>query len=302
MSIGTTTGKTARGSAARRLLDDGRRGGAMRWVMTVMLFLTVLACALGVATANVAGTLDAQLGGRLVVQVMGGSEAARDASAERLASALAAMPEVRAAVPVPRAELAELVRPWLGDAGLEADLPMPAMIDVDLREASDAALNAVTARTHAIAIDARVDRSAGWLAPVRGFVVTLSGLAGALVLLMASATAGIVLLTARAGLDTHRDTIDVLHMLGSTDFQVARLFQRRIALDTLIGGLIGTVAAAGMIAVIGWRAQGLDSGLVGGATIGVGGWILLALLPFAFAALAMAAARVAVLRTLGRRL
>ena len=45
-----------------------------------------------------------------------------------------------------------------------------------------------------------------------------------------------MLLAARSGLDTHRDTIDVLHMLGSTDVQIARLFQRRIAFDTLFGG------------------------------------------------------------------
>ena len=49
---------------------------------------------------------------------------------------------------------------------------------------------------------------------------------------MAAATTAVVLLAARAGLETHRDTIAILHMLGSTDVQVARLFQRRIALDT----------------------------------------------------------------------
>ena len=69
--------------------------------------------------------------------------------------------------------------------------------------------------------------------------------------LMALATSAVVLLTARSGLDTHRDTIDVLHMLGSTDVQVSRLFQRRIALDTLIGGSVGTVAAMIALLVIG---------------------------------------------------
>ena len=52
----------------------------------------------------------------------------------------------------------------------------------------------------------------------------------------AVATGAVVLLAARAGLETHRETISVMHMLGSTDVQVARLFQRRIALDAAIGG------------------------------------------------------------------
>ncbi|MFX5587301.1 hypothetical protein ABTE16_21390, partial [Acinetobacter baumannii] len=75
-----------------------------------------------------------------------------------------------------------------------------------------------------------------WMAPISNFMRIVIALAAGLVLLMATATATVVVLAARAGLDTHRDTIEILHMLGSTDMQIARLFQRRIALDTLIGG------------------------------------------------------------------
>ena len=81
---------------------------------------------------------------------------------------------------------------------------------------------------------------------------------------MATATATVVFLAARSGLDTHRDTIGALHLLGSTDGQVARLFQRRIALDTLWGGLAGTVLALATVAVLGRQAAALGSDLVDG--------------------------------------
>ncbi len=286
--------------AARRLLDDGRRARAMSWVMAVMLFLTVLAGALGLATRHVASGIDRQLGGRLVVQIVSASDA--EGQAARVANALRDLPGVRSVAAVPRAQLVELLKPWLGDAGLDADLPIPAMIDVELVDATDAAVAAVAARAQAIAPDARVDRSAGWLSGVRDFVVSLVWLAGGVVLLMASATAGIVLLTARAGLDTHRDTIDMLHMLGSTDSQVARLFQRRIALDTLTGGIGGTIAALVVVALIGWQVAALESGLASGIVLTIVDWIALGALPVVFAALATIAARVAVLGTLKRRL
>ena len=61
---------------------------------------------------------------------------------------------------------------------------------------------------------------------------------------MAAATAAVVVLAARAGLEAHRATIEVMHMLGSTDVQVARLFQRRIARDAAIGGAGRRRAAA----------------------------------------------------------
>ncbi len=89
-------------------------------------------------------------------------------------------------------------------------------------------------------------------------------------------------------------------MLGSTDVQVARLFQRRIALDTLLGGLIGTAFAAGTVVFLGWRAGTLGSDLASGVSLGQSDWLLLAALPFAFALLATLAARRAVLAALRR--
>jgi len=263
-------------------------------VMAVMLFLTVLAAALGLATARAAEGLDRQLAGRLTVQLLGVS----DAGVTGIADALRGARGVRDVAVVPRAELAELVRPWLGDAGLDADLPMPAMIDVTLADASDATASVAAARVGELAPGAKIDRSARWVAPIRSFVASLAWLAGGIVLLMAGATAAVVLLAARAGLDTHRDTIDVLHMLGSTDVQLSRLFQRRIALDTLVGGTVGTIAAMIAVLVIARQIAAIDSVLVSGATLAGGDWAVLALLPLLFAGLATVAARVAVLRTL----
>lgn len=284
--------------AGRRLLDDGRQTRAMRWVMAVMLFLTVLAGALGLGTWSAVDGLDRQLSGRMTVQLLG----ADDASVRRVVDAVRQLPGVRSAAPVSRREMAELLEPWLGDAGLGADLPIPVVIDVDLASDAAAAGDGVEARVRALSPDARVDRAARWLGPVRAFIVSLAWLAVGLVVLMATATASIALLTARSGLDTHRDTIDVLHMLGSTDVQISRLFQRRIALDTLIGGALGAVAAAGAIVLIGAQVRALDSVMVSGVALGATDWLLLAALPFLFTLLAMLFARVAILGALRRTL
>ena len=91
-------------------------------------------------------------------------------------------------------------------------------------------------------------------------------------------------------------------MLGSTDVQVARLFQRRIALDTLIGGVLGTVVAGGVVMLMGWQLTTLGSDLLGGLALGTRDWVLLGALPLVFALLATLAARQAVLGALGRYL
>src|SRR3712207_6559436 len=115
---------------------------------------------------------------------------------------------------------------------------------------------------------------------------------------MVGATAGTVVLAARAALDTHRSTIEVLHLMGATDVQVARLFQRRIALDALFGGMVGLAAAALVLVVIGNRVGALGSELLGSAGLPLVNWLLLAVLPLGGVLLAMLVARRTILSAL----
>lgn len=289
-------------AADRRLLDESRGTRAMTWIMAIMLFLTVLAAALGLGTLGAAALLDRQLAGRLTVQIVEPVESKRLDQTQRALAVLRTVPAVTRATEVDRGKLTTLLRPWLGADGADPDLPIPAMIDVDLGTASDAAVARVRAGVLSVAPSARIDRHESWMSPVRSFMGLVTVLAAGLVLLMATATAAVVVLAARAGLETHRDTIEVLHMLGSTDVQVARLFQRRIALDTLIGGVLGTILAVGVVLLVGWQLTTLGSDLLGGLSLGTRDWVVLAALPFGFALLATLAARQAVLGALRRYL
>jgi cell division transport system permease protein len=289
-------------AADRRLLDEGRQTRSMSWIMAIMLFLTVLAAAMGLGTLAAAAVLDRQVTGRLTVQIVEADDTLRARATLAALEALHHAPQVARATEVSRAELATLLRPWLGEDGADPDLPIPAMIDVDLRSGSAGSVDAVARAVKAVAQTARIDRHESWMSPVSNFMRVVIWLAAGLVLLMATATATVVVLAARAGLDTHRETIEVLHMLGSTDVQVARLFQRRIALDTLLGGVLGTGLALLVAAFIGMQMASLGSDLLGGIVLSARDWILLAGLPILFALLAAVAARFAVLRALGRYL
>ena len=292
----------SKATSARRVLDEAGGVRAMTGVMAVMLFLTVLAAAAGLATRNAVGLIDRQVAGRLTVQVVDGEPARRDAAAARVLRAVRGLPEVAHATAVDGAELAQLLRPWLGVEGADPALPVPALIDVDLADAGDAATARVAAAARAASPAAVVDRHERWMSPVSGFLRSLTWLAAALVLLMAAAAAAVAVLAARSGLETHRATIEVMHMLGSTDRQVARLFQRRVALDAALGGGIGGLAALVVAWAIGGQVRTLGSELLGGAELGTGDWVTLVVLPLLFVALATSAARAAVTRQMRRML
>src|SRR5205085_8399255 len=119
---------------------------------------------------------------------------------------------------------------------------------------------------------------------------------------MIGPTAAPAMLAARAALDTHRGTIEVLHLMGATDVQVARLFQRRIALDALFGGLVGLAGGVLVLVIIGNRVGALGSELIGSAGLPLTSWLVLALLPIGGVLLAVLVARQTILRALGRLL
>ncbi|HEX2764560.1 MAG TPA: FtsX-like permease family protein [Allosphingosinicella sp.] len=288
------------GAADRRLLPEGRLAGPMPWVIAIMMFLTVLAAAAGLGLGGAAASLGADIGDRVTIQVLEPNPDRREAEAARALETLGRTPEVVSARRLGQEEMARLLEPWLGSGGVEADLPIPAMIDAQLIPGARA--DAVRPRLAAVAPSARVDDNGEWLAPLGRLISALKWLAIGLVLLMVGATAATVVLAARAALDTHRGTIEVLHLMGATDVQVARLFQRRIALDALFGAIIGFIGAALALFLVGQRISALGSDLIGSASLPVLTWAALALLPLLGVLLAMFVARATILRALGRML
>lgn len=122
-----------------------------------------------------------------------------------------------------------------------------------------------------------------------------------LVLLIALASAAAVVLAARGALDTHRGTIEVMHGIGATDEQVARLFVRQIAIDALLGGIAGAVAAGVIIALI-LGGAGTATMLAGTPPVGWNDVLWLVMLPIAIALLATQVGRGALMRALRERL
>ena len=277
--------------AERRLIPGGRLQGPTPYVIAIMMFVMVVIGAAGLALGSSARLVAAGVDNRYSVEIADG--AAKAAQAQAL---LSASPGVIAIRSVSEAEMRQILQRWLGPAGAASDLPLPAIIDVDL--APDAKVAAIAASIERRVPGARFVSHKDSLGPVLGAVRSLSWLALTLVVLIGLATAAAVVLAARGTLDTHRSTIDVLHGIGATDDQVARLFQRKIALDALTGGTAGAVAAGVVLLLIAGGGSVWLADLTGGSLLGPSDLLLLALLPLAGTLLATVVARLAVLKAL----
>ncbi|PDH63190.1 MAG: cell division protein [Sphingomonadaceae bacterium MED-G03] len=295
--------RKAAAAARHRLLPGGRLAGPMPWIIAIMMFVTVLAAAAGLGLGAAVQSMRADLAGRASVQVVEADAQARAALAARTLQALRAAPDVRAADPVDPVVLADQLRPWLGEEAMNGDLPVPALIDVLLTPGeAGPKIDRLRRLLADLSPKLRIEPHAAFLTPLAGLLSALGWLALGAVLLMMLATAAVVVLAARGAHDSHRGTIDVLHLMGSTDVQIARLFQRRIGLDALMGGALGFAFALLVILLIGLRLAATGSELLAAIALPMRDWLILVALPVAGVLLATLTARWTVLRALGRSL
>lgn len=304
--------RDARGAGAETgssaLLPQARLSGPMPWVMAIMVALTVVATAGGLALGNLAGGARAELAGGLTVQVMDTDPARRDRQAEVALAILENDESVQDVRRVSDEELAEMLRPWLGELGesdgeAQGTVPIPALIDARLEgPVTETRLDGLRQALAAEVPSARVDAQSSWLAPVFDAIGSLQWLAIGLVLLLAVASMAAVWLAARTALGTNRETIGVIHLLGGTDGQIADIFQRSVTTDAALGGAAGLILGLLAVIVLGGQFAGLGSGLVAQGGLGLADWLVIALVPVAGAALAALTARLTVLAALRRML
>jgi cell division transport system permease protein len=293
-----------RGIGEGDLVPQARLSGPMPWVIAIMIALTVIAAAGGLALSNSASAARAELSGGISVQIVEAAPAARAAQAKAAADFLERTTGVSGVRIVPEDELEQLVSPWLGAEAAAADaVPVPALIDARVAgPLSQKRLAELGESLRAVAPAARVDAQASWLAPVFDAIRSLQLLALALILLLAAATVAAVLLAARTALGANRDTIEIVHLLGGTDSQIARIFQRSIGIDAAVGGAVGLALGVAAVIVLARRMAALGAGLATGGALGWSDWVLLALVPLVGVGVAMLTARLTVLRALRKML
>ena len=286
------------------LLPEGRLSGPMPWVIAIMVALTVIAAAAGLAFSNTARNASDDLAGGITVQIVDANAATRDAQALAVVKALRATPGVIEATLVSQDEVDKLIEPWLGaSASGDSGIPVPALVDARLRDGvTGEALGGLRQMLRQIAPAARVDAQSSWLKPVFGAIDTLRWLSLALVGLLGIALAAAVLLAVRNALGSNRDTIEIVHLLGGTDAQIARIFQRAIGYDAAVGGIVGLALGLVVVLLLGQQFAALGAGLVSSGALQWSDWLLLVLIPLAGIVLAMLTARQTVVRALRKML
>ncbi len=284
-----------RGSMASRLLPQTRFGGPIPWVIAILIAMVVVAAAGGLALSNLASSARADLSNAVTVQIVEAEPEKRGRDTERVAEALAGQPLVRSVRVVPEDELSQLLEPWLGDGASSEDLPIPALVDVELtRRAEASEIAALQSYLQETVPGARVDAQSDWLRPVYDALSALQYLALGLIALVAFATAAAVWLAARSAFANHSDTVEIIHLLGGTDAQLTGIFQRSVVRDAAFGGIVGLLLGLAAVWLLGQQFAQLDSGMIAGGGLDWTDWLLIALIPIGGVLLSLVTGRITI--------
>lgn len=284
-----------RGRAAARLLPPTRLTGPIPWVIAILIALVVIASAGGLALRNLSAAASAGLSSAVSVQVI---EPNPDLRADRGAAAARVLTQVEGVTAVrlvPEAELTAMLEPWLGEAATSGDVPIPALIDVELsRSAGPADVARIEAALKAEVPGARVDAQGDFLRPVAAALAALQWLALGLVGLVALATAAAVWLAAKNAFAGARDTVEIMHLLGASPRQITAVFLRDVLREAAFGALLGTGLGVAAVWLLGQQFAALGSGMVSGGALLLADWLVIAAIPIAGVLLALVTARITI--------
>ncbi len=285
-------------------LDRDSTARFLPWIIGFMVYLAMIAAAVGLLVDRAAERWQRDLSSQLTVElpaVLGEDNGAR---VERVDAAIKIVSGTEGVIStrlLDETEVARLLSPWLGDAATELGVPLPDLIAVSLQPSAVPDVAALRLKLIEASPGAVVDDHAAFNARAMGFLRTVEVMAASLLVLVLAATAGVVAFVARAGLSIHRQIVEIVHLVGARDSYVARQFQAQAFRFGFVGALIGSLLAAVTLIAAGlWSAQGGSS--IGPVIHAFEAWMIwpLLLIPLAAVLIAMITVRLAVLGALRR--
>jgi cell division transport system permease protein len=260
------------------------------WIAGVLVFLAVLALAVAVASNGTARRLG--LEPRFVTIVLPATlgQGPSDAEVARVAAALAVVEGVAYARPVAVEEFRQLVGSWPGGETGTAALLLPRLVDVAFNPGREPELERLATDVAALSPGATVDDARPRQTESIRFARMLRTLALGAGLLLVLALVAVIVIVTRTSLELHRDTIDLLRLMGAPDAYIGRQFEHHALGGVLRGGLSGF--AVGVMVVLGFLLAGTS--LPGGlpqVELRPAEWLLLGCVPVTAALLTALAAR-----------
>lgn len=284
-------------------LETTALGRFLLWLTAGLVFLCVLAFA-------VAAIADAQLTAlrhepRIVTVALppNPEPAAARREVDDVLAHVRALPGVAYASLIDESAFGELVDELLvGDAADDAAdratgglfgarMPLPRLIDIAFNPGAAIDLHALDEDISRLVPGATLGDSGQIERSRERLAVLFRGVAGSFGLLLLAVIVVVVVWLTRAGLEAHRQTIDLLRQMGAGDRYLARQYEQHALAKALRGALLGFVVAISVVIVVLYAPTLLGEAPLTAHELAPVHWVLLAMVPVVAALLATLVAR-----------
>ncbi len=282
---------------------EQRLGLMFTVLVAALVYLASLAVAAQGGLAVVSSGWSRNVQGRLTVEVPfpdDGNAQAHNDHVKKITAALKAMPDVTSVAPLSDSEIASLLKPWFMEGPVLASLPLPALIDIDLKNVTPATTQELRKKLMPIDGDVRISSRAEGLDQLMRLIDGLRIVAGVMIALTGLTLVIAISLICRAAMAVQHDTIELLHFMGATDSDIAGQFVNHARRLSLPAAFLGFLGAAATSVLLFYLMQGFW-----GLTLAAGhSWfapgIVMAFVPLAAIIVALVTTRVSVLTFLRR--
>jgi cell division transport system permease protein len=259
-------------------------GSALMAVVAIMTFLASLTTGAVMLVQAAAGEWQSEVAREVTIQIRPAPGRDLDAAVNQAVDIARAQKGIADVRPYSREESGRLLEPWLGSGLALDDLPVPRIIVVRL--ATDGGPDVAALRQAIAALPgASLDDHRGWVERMRTMARTAIAGGVAVLALMFVVTVLSVAFATRGAMANNQPIVEVLHFIGAKDSYVAGHFQRHFLVLGFKGGVIGGGAAIALFAAAqllsDWflATAGGDqvSALFGSFSIGVSGYVAVAM-------------------------
>lgn len=213
------------------------------WIMALLVFLLSLVLAGAFSISSSLNNWHVGIRQKLTIEIPLQHELDRDRIIPNIVGLLKTTPGIAHVEPVQQKQLLNLLQPWVGHVEVLGDIPLPALIDVDVDPNTQLNIQELVQWLSQYAKGVRVESHGRWLETLTVLRTSLQVIAYLFALIIAMTVAITVMLVTKAGLASHHQSISVLRLIGAQNSYIARKFQAHAFRLTVKGALFGFISA-----------------------------------------------------------
>ncbi len=278
------------------------------WLSMFMVFIATLILAIAIVVYSSVQSWTSTISGALTVQIptyTDKGESREETLANDIEMALTFLRSssgITGATLLTDEQVKELMEPWLGESENISELPLPKIIDVNVDSVNPPDISRLKADLLEQVPVAVLDSHRTALEELISFFENMVNLIIFILILILITTAISIIFVTKSSLSVHQKVIELIHMMGASDFYITIQFAVRSFKLTLLGSFIGFALALPIMALFNYFLQGMTGSFVLESSLTTLEWLILTSVPFLTSVLSFLTAYQTVSKTLKQTL